>query len=55
MNCKIKSLEKNNMLEIAGRQEAKKLVGFTWIYTVEHKLYGTLNCYRVKVVQKIYI
>lgn len=52
---KLNHSSKITFWRLLGDKEEKKIVGFMWIYTVKHKLYGTLNCYRVKVVQKIYI
>ena len=50
----MKALEKNGTWEIVDRQEGKKPVGSWWIYTVKHKLDGTLDRYKARLVAKGY-
>ncbi|CAL2266781.1 unnamed protein product [Prunus armeniaca] len=46
MNVEMKALQKNGTWEIVPQPEGKKLVGCRWVYTVKHKVDGTIDRYK---------
>lgn len=50
----MKELENNNTWEIVEGQGGMKQTRFKWVYTVENKLNGIIDCYKAQVVAKEY-
>jgi hypothetical protein len=54
MTKEMNALEKNDTCEIVERQGGNKPVGCRWIYTVKHKLDGTLGRYKERLMKNGY-
>ena len=54
MNEEMKSLQKNETLELVDRPSGKKPVGCRWLYSVKHKVDGTIERFKARLVAKGY-
>ena len=54
MNEEMKSLQKNETWELVDRPPGKKPVGCRWVYTVKHKVDGTIERFKARLVAKGY-
>ena len=54
MNEEMKSLQKNEMLELVDRPPGKKPDGCRWLYIVKHKADGTIERFKARLIAKGY-
>ncbi|XP_020218778.1 uncharacterized protein LOC109802000 [Cajanus cajan] len=54
MKKEMNALERNSTWEIVDKTKDKKAVGCRWIFTVKHKVDGTIERYKARLVEKGY-
>ena len=54
MNEEIRSLQKNSTWEVIDLPMGKILVGCRWVFTIKHKMDGTIERFKARLVAKGY-